>query len=711
MSKPLRRDLLLGFALVVLLFIIDVAEAWYHVLSALRRVNADTAGTEVLQRGVIRFILGVTVGYLGLGVYVAVAHAAWQRLVRPVHPLRSGALFLAAMAVLANLRQMIQQPPLHDWFLFRNALVDHVPARAPVIGMLLLGLVSIWLGGRRASGARDFVLRLAPVVVLCVLPLLAWRVPAPDRPVPNAGPNVVILSWDALRPDHIGFYGAKRKITPNIDRFLEESTVWDTAFTPLARTYPAWVSMLTGSLPVTHGIRDPLPAVARLVPPVPTFPAVLQERGWHTTFLTDDSRFSYMVPEMGWDTIVQPQVGIANFAISGSEPRFRAFYGFLDNPLGWSLVPVVRMNQAFGRSYRPAWFNRTARQAIADASKHDRFLLAVHDCTLHAPADRHWPYTELFGQGAYRGDNRFRYLSLGSVAVADAQPEEAEKLAAAQNVNLYDAGMVMVDRAFAGLRAQLEAGGVWDNSIVVLMSDHGEDFYEEGQRYRFVGPNHGFHVWGNAQHQVVLGIHYPKGSNRAPGREQTLASLIDLAPTLSAELGVPWQSEGRSLFDPSPRTLYIETGVSESSYWPKGHRVYPFKATAQYYEVDLASSWVQARPEYGPAVIKGKDRFVMDAQWKLTWYAMKTGTKVELFDWRVDPKNTTDVAADHPDVVRRLWADLVPWLVADGESPPEDPLAPPPEATVVPPAQAPPSAVPGPKKDGRPWAGVVPPKG
>ncbi len=708
MSKPFRRDVLLGFGLVIVLFVIDVAEAWYHVISALKRVNADAAGTDVLRVEVVKFILGVTLGYLGAGVYVGFAHAFWQRLVRPVRPVRTGMLVLAALAILANLRQMIRQPPLHDWFLFRNEVVAYVPPQAPVIAILAVALGSVWVGWRRSGGARDFSFRLAPLLVMGLIPALAWRIPAPDRPVPNQGPNIVILSWDALRPDHVGYYGAERKLTPNIDKFLAESTVWDSAYTPLARTYPAWVSLLTGSLPVTHGIRDPLPTLDRLVPKVPTFPAALQERGWFTSFLTDDSRFSYMVPAMGWDAISQPQVGVANFAISGSEPRFRAFYGLLDNPLGWSLVPVVRMNEAFGRSYRPGWFNRTTRQAIADASTHDRFLLAVHDCTLHAPADRHWPYTELFDQGSYRGDNRFRYLSLGSVAVADAQPEEAEKLAAAQNVNLYDAGVVMVDRAFAGLRAQLEEGGLWDNSIVVLMSDHGEDFFEENQRYRFVGPNHGFHVWGNAQHQVVLGIHWPKGTAHAPGRQENLASLIDVVPTLASELGMDWDSDGRSLFDPTPRTLYVETGVSESSYWPKGHRTYPFKSTAQYYTVDLASTWVTARPEYEAAVLKAKDRFVMDERWKLVWYAMKAGTRVELYDWRADPKNEVDVSAEHPDVVQRLWAELSPRLAADGETLPADPLAP------APAVSAPPPPVPadvGAKKDGRPWAGLTPAAG
>jgi arylsulfatase A-like enzyme len=671
MKRPLRRDILLGVALFGVLFALDAAESWYHVQAALRRVNADPAGNEVLELEVARFIVGMLVGYLALGLYAGLVHAAWQRLVLPRRPGLAGVLVLALVAVLANARQIIRQPALHDWFLFRSWFVDHVPPQVPLAGLLLVVGGSVLVGWVRSRGAADFSSRLGPLLLLAVPPLLAWHVPGPDPAPANPGPNIVILSWDAFRPDHVGWFGYERKITPNIDAFLDESAVWVDAYTPLARTYPAWVSLLTGTFPTTHGIRDPLPAPEHLVPPVPTLPQVLRDRGWFTSFLTDDSRFSYMVPEMGFDAIEEPKVGIANFAISGSEPRFRAFYGLLDNPLGWLLVPVIRMNEAFGRSYRSDWFDRTTRQAIADAAKHDKFFLAIHDCTLHSPADRHWPYSMLFDQRGYEGDNRFRYLSLGSVSVGDAQPEEAEKLAASQNINLYDAGVVMVDRAFARLRAQLEENGLWKTSIVVLMSDHGEDFYQPDQRYRFVGPNHGFHPWGQGQHRVMLAIHWPEQMRRPIGRQKNLASLVDVVPTLTESLGFLWEGDGRSLFDVRPRTLYTETGVTEPNYWPRGHRTYPFRSTAQFYTVDPATTRVYARPEFVDDVIHTKDRFVMDERWKLVWYAMKFGTKVELFDWRADPDNVTDVAADYPDVVARLWPVLRERLRADGEAAPD----------------------------------------
>lgn len=673
--RPLLRDLTLGVGVLVLHYVIDALESWAHVQQALRRVQATSDGNDALRTSVMIYIAGTFGAYVVIGLFAGVLLHAWQRLVQPRRPVVSGFLFLASIAVLANIRLMIHQPGMHDWFLYRPLVASWVPPVVPAAFIVLILAGSLYVGWRRAAASRDFGLRAGLLLSLAALPFVLWYTPEPERPQPNGGPNVLFISFDALRPDHLGFYGAERKITPNLDRFLEEATVWDEAYTPMARTWPAWVATLTGTFPYTNGERDPLPAPDRIIPPVPTLPQVLQTKGWTTAFRTDDSRFSYMVPGMGFDRIEQPYVGIANFAISGSEPRFRAFYGLLDNPLGWFFVPVVRENQAFGRSYRNTRFNRDSRQTIAELSKKDRFFMAIHDCTLHAPADRYYPYDMLFDQRNYKGDNRFRYLSLGSVTVSDALPEDEERIAAAQNLNLYDAGVVTIDRTFALLRQQLEDGGLWDNSIVVLMSDHGEDFYEEGQRYRFNGPNHGFHVWGQGQHRVVLAIHWPSAlRDRYPvGVRHNLASLVDLTPTIAEALGFEWHGDGRSLFSDTPRVLYTETGLSESFYFPTGHRQYPFKNSATAYDIDPETTRVYARPELRDAILHVKDRFVMDEQYKLVWYAMEEGLYLELFDWREDPLNHHDVAAQHPDVVASLWPYLVERLRADGEVVPDDP--------------------------------------
>lgn len=670
---PLRRSVGLGVATLVVLFVIDAIETSDTVRRAVNRLNAGQTADDAMLESVSYYVVGNAVSYLLIGLVAGLVLHFWLRLLRPARPLRAAVIALPVAVLLAYGRQAILHPGLHDWFLFLDLWASHVPPEAMLALMVLPVCVSLVVGYHRSVGLGDWGRRVAPLLALALSIGALWRVSPADPAVKNDGPNILVFSFDAMRTDHIHHFGYERDITPNLDRFLSESTVWENAYTPLARTQPAWTALLTGTLPITNEVRDPLPEPSKLVPKVPMLPQVLKERGYHTAFLTDDSRFNYMVPEHGFDTIVQPPPHISNFAISGSEPSFRAFYGLLDNPLGWFLVPAVRMNQAFGRSYENKRFNEATLQAIADASAHERFFLAIHDCSLHSPADRYYPYTLLFDQASYQGKNRFRYASLGSASLFDDMNEEEERAAAQQNINLYDAGMVMIDETFAGLRAQLEDSGLWENSIVVLMSDHGEDFYEPDLRYSFVGPNHGFHPWGRAQHNVVLGIHWPASMAAAhpPGRETHLTSLIDVVPTLAEALGIPWKGDGRSLFDRSERVLYVETGLSEKSYWSKEHKRYPFKHNSAYFTVEEGSGRVFGRTEFASAVIRNKDRFVMDERYKLIWYPNDSGTSVELFDWVADPNDRRNVAARYPGQVAKLWAALQPRLAQDGIIAPE----------------------------------------
>jgi arylsulfatase A-like enzyme len=678
--SQLVRDLLVGVAALAIHFAIDAAETWENVTAAMKRVKSDPAATEAAKPAIYHYVAGVAACYLLLGLFAGLCLYFWGRLVRPRRPLLFSAVSIVIAAVLGDARQMIVQPGMHDWFLYRWWYASYVPPEVPTGLFSAFVLVGLVIGARRSPSAADFARAVLPLAALGLALGALWRVPTPDAPAKNTGPNIIVIGFDALRPDHLGYYGYERKITPNIDAFLAESAVWDDAFTPLARTAPSWATILTGDYPTTHEIRDPLPDPGRLVPKVPNLARTLHDRGWFTSFATDDSRFSYMVPEHGFDAILEPPVNIANFALSGSEPRFRAFYGMLDNPLGWAFVPIVRMNEAFGRSYRPYRYYAAVDEAIAEASKHEHFFFATHDCTLHAPADRFYPYDLLFDQIGYSGHNRFRYASLGTTSISDKEGDAAESRYAHQNLNLYDAGVSMIDTAFGRMRGELEASGLWENSIVVLLSDHGEDFWEQGQRYEFHGPNHGFHPWGIGQQHVVLAIHWPKGlpGVHPAGRQTNFVNLADLAPTLMDAIGVPWKSDGRLLTDATPRILLGETALTEDDYWKRDvpdHRPYPFSSASASYTLDPATGRLYGRLDYRDAVIRAKDRFAMDDRWKLVWYPLKDdGQRLDLFEWRADPRNDHDVDGEHPEVVERLWGALRPALVADGISVPEAPL-------------------------------------
>ncbi len=638
----------------VVLFGVDLVTSRRALGSALGKVGHDPAVTGHVEREI-----GLFIGQMGL-IYVLMGLVAGMVLHQVLRVrgsrrawLQRGVFFLGATGWLW-VKGAVLYPRLyhhfwkHSW-LVRNTTPDGIDG---VFGALALA----WLGfaaWRHRPGWR-------PVAVLGLMllgvSLADARLPAktPDK---NKGPNVLIVGLDALRPDHMGFYGYERDTTPRLDAFLEQATTFDSSFTPLARTWPAWTSLLTGTNPATHGMRDSLPVPGEERPRVPMMTDSLVEAGVHTRFVTDDSRFSYMVPAHNFDVIDQPPVNIRAFAPSRYQPHWRPFFGWLNGPLGWFLAPEYRHNQGFGGTYRSDVFAELVVDQIAEAAEHEQFFTAVHICTLHAPGDRPWPWYREWGVAEKRNPRRFRYLSTGS-RLADGDDVTQEELdqkrgrSAEHQRNLYDAGLAAVDDAWGRIEDALQASGLLENTLVIVLSDHGEDFWHKGLRYKFRAPNHGFHPWGTGQHRVLMALHGPGVSSE---RRTDLASLVDVAPTVLDWFGLPADTEGSSMLEPLPdRVLTGETGASERGYWAEDHLRYEFRNRNKRYTLDPESLRVFQRSEVLPQLVRAKDRWALQGDWWLVELALESGPEFQLFRWREDPDFDVDLAEQNPEVVERL---------------------------------------------------------
>ncbi len=678
-SRRWFRALAAGLAWFTTLFVVDTVDSYFLILRSTRHIKTDAKTMAFLRDGVLAYVAHVALAYLLMGLLAGVSLRLLLRLWFPEEPPARrwwrAALGLAAGAtLLGSLRQASHFPTLYDSIRWTRPYAEVVQPWMVDVAEGLVAVAWLALAARRWRGRSGFGRRLAAAFAWALALLLVFRNPPPAKVHDGPGPNLVILGVDALRPDHLGFYGYDRDTSPHIDALLRESLVFDSAWTPLARTYPAWTATMSGTLPITNGVRDNLPDPDDLIPDVPLLPQVLAAAGWTTAFATDDSRFSYMVPEFGWQHILQPPVSPTNFAVSVNEPRYRAFHGLMHNPVGFALVPTARHNQAFGKSYRPELFADRAQDLLARVSEEDRFFYALHSCVLHAPGDRNWPWNRMFGQVGYEGRNRYRYSRSGTMLLAEGGGDEPDNRVAAQDARIYDSGVAMADRLVGQLVDALRASGRLDDTILVLFSDHGEELWAPDLPYRYAGPNHGFHPFGDGQHRVALAIRFPDGAH-AGERVADPVRLVDLAPTLAELLGVdfPGETDGRSVMPlvrgeetGGPRPVYIETGLSEPRYWVKGHKRYPFHDVSERYRVDPETRRVYIRPEFRPHLIAAKDRVYQLGRWKLVWFAMRRGWKVALYDHLADPLNRHDLAAEHPEVVARLGVALAPYLRRDG---------------------------------------------
>jgi arylsulfatase A-like enzyme len=658
-----RGDILFGIGWFVGLYTHDLGTSYWLVAGALKKVRGASDVTRAVVLSVLEQLVRMLGAYLLMGLVAGamllLARRAFGGSDRPVR-WRIGLCSLVTLWIWA--RGAVQWPRMYlsgigsDWF-GNRAQVWWFDA------LLALSIVGLVVWRRRVLSVRHLVAMLAGASAIS---FADWQ-PHAKEAVKNPGPNVLLISFDALRPDHLKSFGYERDTAPRLDAFLSRSTVYTEAFTPLARTWPAWTSVLTGAEPAIHEQRDSLPDIGDERPAVPMITDVLKGAGVFTSFVTDDSRFSYMLPSHNFDAIQQPLVGIASFAFSRNQPMFRSYFNFMNGPLGWWLVPIYKYNQAMGITHRPEYMAEKVADIVADASRHDRFFLAAHFCILHSPGDRSYPYDRMYGMPDYTGDNRYAYRSTGSELADDDELDGEELLAAErasrqQNLNLYDAGIAMIDLTWARIERALDDAGLWDDTLVIVMSDHGEDFLEDDTRYKFRGPNHGFHPWGVGQNRVLLAVHTPASMGGTDaGWRDGMVGLVDIAPTIMQAMGLPFAAPSGIPLQgeiPKDRLIFGETGVSERSYWDADHITYSFRRPVNRYTVDPATHRVYQPSKYKRETVLAKDRWVADETFFMTEEALSAGPRYQLFRWHEDPTMANDVSEQYPADRDRLIAAL-----------------------------------------------------
>lgn len=341
-------------------------------------------------------------------------------------------------------------------------------------------------------------------------------------------PHVIFIGLDSLRCDATAVASAS-SLTPNIDAFMKESAQFSDAMTPLARTYPSWVSILTGKHPHSTG------AIVNLIHKDllklgETLPLAMRRAGYRTSYAIDEVRFSNIDGSYGFDQTITPPIGGADFLIGlvNDTPLSNVV---ANTRLGQWLFPQTYANRAVPFLYNPDTFvDRLDREL--DFSQPT--FLAMH-MTL-----AHWPYTW--------------------ADAPTAAPGRQDNLTSAQ----YRPAVRRVDQQFASVLEVLERKGALDNAIVVVLSDHGEAVGLPGDSpWAMTGPEndpfalatitgHGTSVLSPHQYRVLLAI---RGFGKAartlgpPAKITAAASLEDIAPTIDEvlQLGMPKAFDGRSL--------------------------------------------------------------------------------------------------------------------------------------------------------------------
>lgn len=425
----------------------------------------------------------------------------------------------------------------------------------------------------------------------------------------------IFIDIDSLRPDHVGAYGYGPATTPRIDDVAMETVRFDTAYVANSPCLPSRAALLSGRYGIDNGVVSHGPQSQQLQTPA-------HRIAWAGTWRDHtDERPWWTLPELFYQNRV-PTLAVSSFP-RHPAPWFHTV---------WHDVRQPQEPEGPGESFQTPRAETVVDTTIdlLDGRTRDDFFLYVQFWDPHAPYNR-----------TDEEIDRFRDISLPTHPNADAiethQQWDAWRAASDLGVESrddlreliaqYDAEIRYVDRHLGRFFTYLRQHDLFEESLIIVTADHGEEFGEHGL-YREHWSTH------DGTQRVPLLIKPPTSASGVPGAREQLVTNVDLAPTIADYAGFapPSRWQGTSL-----KPLLEDEPTDWRDHVVFEHGLY----TAQ--------------------------RAIRTDRWKLihTYHPGMWSGRVEefqLYDMESDPTEQTNVADAHPERVDALGEQMAEWV-------------------------------------------------
>lgn len=379
-------------------------------------------------------------------------------------------------------------------------------------------------------------------------------------------PNVVVYLVDTLRRDHLGLYGYERETSPRLDDFASDAIVYERAYSTTGWTRPAAASVLTGLVPGRHGA------------------------------VTLDDRLSADI-ELLSESLLAKGYATAAFV---TNVNVTDVWGF---DQGFEHFDDVRART--GKN--DAEIVIDACEAHLEADSKRPFFLYVHTQDPHGNYNPPGEYADLFRAPGDSGP------ALKPAAISSSVAPEALR----RTIAAYDGEIAYSDAQFGRFLDFLKAKGLYDNTFIFYVSDHGEEFVDHA------GGGHG-HTLYEELVRIPMLVKFP-GARYAGARIAQPVSLVDVVPTVLDYLGQPIEGRDGSPLPTTPgegdRALVLSLDVLR------------FDET----------------PQIADAIVEGDHKLIERTH---------PTPIVELYDLSADPGEQANIAQAEPDRVFALSARL-----------------------------------------------------
>jgi arylsulfatase A-like enzyme len=463
-------------------------------------------------------------------------------------------------------------------------------------------------------------------------------------------PNVFIFAIDSLRFDRLS-KPEYADVMPFLRSKMKSAAFSAPLLVGVPRTFPSWTEMATCKYAHRTGIREMFPRRGPRLETPPTIFRAFQNNGYSTLFLSDFAGDIFDRYPFGAKEVLAPTSNLRTLIENSFLQHLVALQSVLALPRAHRLVSSLLESAEFAD---PKLLGLVFRKALAEeASAGEGIFFTTFFSAAHFPYAAPSPYYSIFqtpeeGWLAFRKDTEQLVEAQGNVT-ARTKRTASQK----QTVELYNGALRSIDDTLKGLWEDLEKRGWLENSVVMVLGDHGENLYEGT-----LGMGHGDGVSGEFATQSALLI-WAKGEPEevlAHSRERRLARSIDVAPTLAQLTSVPFAMEncdGTTLLGVAQKApqFPVEEAYQESGIWfvsgdktPENRKRVAYPGIVGLLDIDAGHNLeFVLKSSFSIPTMSVKERAWVTDQFRLVATTLSDGVTFSLFDRIADPSSERDL--------------------------------------------------------------------
>ena len=438
--------------------------------------------------------------------------------------------------------------------------------------------------------------------------------------------NVVLIGIDALRADHVGCYGYNKETSPNIDNLSRNGVLFENAFSCINTTDPSFTTMLSGKYPVSHGIMNHGEKVTNSMlqnfykRKIRLLSEILRDNSYKTFGIDWLSRWHKKGFEYNLgDSVQKKHLKILSKMVNKLPDTF-------SEKIKKMYAKTTSSNSSI---YTATKLTDTALELVDDCN--GPFFLFIHYWDVHTPYNAPEKIcNELKPEEGGKGLEEL-FAVIGNEKWKEYLLKAAGKATTAEEViAMYDSAIKYVDQEIGRLVKYFKKRGIYEDTIFVITSDHGESLTEHGIFF----DHHGLYDES---------IHVPLIFNNLPvegKRIKDFVQHVDIVPTLLDALNIPFK---KSEFD--------------------GMSLIPLIIG----EVDSFRSFIVAEESYTE-----NKKAIRTNKWKYIYSPSKDaatcrycgvihGGVEELYHLESDPKEMRNIVGDAPEIAKMLRKSLLSW--------------------------------------------------